>query len=75
MVIVAQLVRALVCGTRGRGFEPRLSPHQSFLDKQTKIIQNIETHLLGPYASGKLPLLHRGVEGSIPSGSTKIFCL
>ena len=26
MVIVAQLVRALVCGTRGRGFEPRLSP-------------------------------------------------
>ncbi len=26
MVIVAQLVRALVCGTRGRGFESRLSP-------------------------------------------------
>ena len=25
-VIVAQLVRALVCGTRGRGFESRLSP-------------------------------------------------
>ncbi len=29
MVIVAQLVRALVCGTRGRGFEPRLSPIKS----------------------------------------------
>ncbi len=26
MVIVAQLVRASVCGTEGRGFEPRLSP-------------------------------------------------
>ena len=26
MVIVAQPVRALVCGTRGRGFESRLSP-------------------------------------------------
>ena len=31
MVIVAQLVRALVCGTRGRGFEPRLSPFLSLL--------------------------------------------
>lgn len=26
MVDVAQLVRALVCGTRGRRFEPGLSP-------------------------------------------------
>ncbi len=26
MVVVAQLVRALDCGSRGRGFEPRLSP-------------------------------------------------
>ncbi len=26
MVVVAQLVRALVCGTRGRGFESRLPP-------------------------------------------------
>lgn len=26
MVIVAQLVRALVCGTRGRGFDPHHSP-------------------------------------------------
>ena len=27
MVIVAQLVRALDCGSKGRGFEPRLSPN------------------------------------------------
>ena len=26
-VDVAQLVRALVCGTRGRGFESHLPPH------------------------------------------------
>ena len=26
MVVVAQLVRALVCGTKGRGFEPHLPP-------------------------------------------------
>ena len=26
MVVVAQLVRASVCGTEGRGFEPRLPP-------------------------------------------------
>ena len=26
MVVVAQSVRALVCGTRGRGFEPHLPP-------------------------------------------------
>ena len=31
MVVVAQLVRASVCGTEGRGFEPRLPPNfQSF---------------------------------------------
>ena len=29
MVIVAQSVRALDCGSRGRGFEPRLSPFKS----------------------------------------------
>ena len=27
MADVAQLVRALVCGTGGRGFEPHHSPH------------------------------------------------
>ncbi len=26
MVVVAQLVRALVCGTKGRGFESHLPP-------------------------------------------------
>ena len=30
MVIVAQLVRASVCGTEGRGFKPRRSPHFLF---------------------------------------------
>ena len=29
MVIVAQLVRASVCGTEGRGFEPHHSPFQN----------------------------------------------
>ena len=28
MVNVAQLVRALDCGSKGRGFEPHLSPQQ-----------------------------------------------
>ena len=28
MVVVAQLVRALVCGTRGHGFESHLPPHK-----------------------------------------------
>ncbi len=30
MVVVAQLVRALVCGTRGRRFEPGLPPKEPF---------------------------------------------
>ena len=29
MVVVAQLVRASVCGTEGRGFESRLPPNKS----------------------------------------------
>ncbi len=32
MVDVAQLVRALVCGTRGCGFESHLPPQTEFLD-------------------------------------------
>ena len=28
MVVVAQLVRALDCGSRGRGFESRLPPNK-----------------------------------------------
>ena len=31
-VVVAQLVRALVCGTRGRGFESRLPPNKKSLN-------------------------------------------
>ncbi len=31
MVDVAQLVRALVCGTRGRGFDPHLPPKVFFI--------------------------------------------
>ena len=31
MVVVAQLVRALDCGSRGRGFEPRHPPFFFFL--------------------------------------------
>ena len=27
MVVLAQLVRASVCGTEGRGFEPHIPPH------------------------------------------------
>ena len=30
MVGLAQLVRALVCGAGGRGFESRISPHKIF---------------------------------------------
>lgn len=33
MVIVAQLVRALVCGSRGRRFEPGLSPKKTLLNR------------------------------------------
>ena len=29
MVTVSQLVRELVCGTRGRGFEPHQSPYKT----------------------------------------------
>lgn len=32
MVVVAQLVRALDCGSRGRGFEPRHPPIFLFLE-------------------------------------------
>lgn len=32
MVVVAQLVRASVCGTEGRGFEPHLPPQKEFID-------------------------------------------
>ena len=34
--VVAQLVRALVCGTRGRWFEPALPYHKAFGDALLK---------------------------------------
>ena len=37
MVVVAQLVRASVCGTEGRGFEPHLLPKIQGLFKPDKI--------------------------------------
>ena len=40
MAIVAQLVRALVCGTRGRRFESGLSPHFYFC--KTRLPKNFE---------------------------------
>ena len=36
MVIVAQLVRALVCGAGGRGFESRIPPHDLINKKLNK---------------------------------------
>lgn len=45
-VIVAQLVRALVCGSRGRRFEPGLSPKTPqtegfFLLKKDQLAQHL----------------------------------
>ena len=34
MVVVAQLVRASVCGTEGRGFEPHLPPKRMKSDEE-----------------------------------------
>jgi hypothetical protein len=34
MVVLAQLVRASVCGTEGRGFEPHIPPHLNQTKKQ-----------------------------------------
>ena len=44
MVIVAQLVRALVCGTRGRRFEPGLSPQKpSFFSGRVVFLMLVST--------------------------------
>jgi hypothetical protein len=37
MVVVAQLVRASVCGTEGRGFEPRLPPRKQKLRRNSRL--------------------------------------
>ena len=44
MVVVAQLVRALVCGTRGRRFEPGLPP----LRKKPHLMMRLFLILLRP---------------------------
>ena len=40
MVVVAQLVRASVCGTEGRGFESRLPPkNNSFSSREAFFVE------------------------------------
>lgn len=50
MVIVAQLVRALVCGSRGRRFEPGLSPKEAphFEGLSYFIKSLLAQHLINP---------------------------
>ena len=46
MVIVAQLVRALDCGSRGRRFEPGLSPtHEAFRNESLFVFNNEKTSI------------------------------
>ena len=47
MVVVAQLVRALDCGSRGRRFEPGLPPSTS---------EKVPILLLGPCFFGAVPI-------------------
>ena len=42
MAIVAQLVRASVCGTEGRGFKPRRSPQFSHISETSIIMMTPE---------------------------------
>ena len=61
MVDVAQLVRALVCGTRGRGFESHLPPHkQAHLEKLILGCSQVVRHQT-------LTLAFRRFESSHPS--------
>ena len=54
MAIVAQLVRALVCGTRGRGFKTPRSPHHSpFIFRVTSDVRNIITRASNLIPSGQ----------------------
>ena len=43
MVGVAQLVRALVCGAGGRGFDPRHSPHFFYPSLRRVLLISLET--------------------------------
>ena len=57
MVDVAQLVRALVCGTRGRGFESHLPPKNQKDEGIAKAMPFL--HPTGPLQTR----LHKGQEG------------
>jgi len=46
MVVVAQLVRASVCGTEGRGFEPRLPPRNTKLRGNSRLFLWIKIRLM-----------------------------
>lgn len=46
MVGVAQLVRALVCGTKGRGFESHFPPEKKLGSSRYLFFFGWETHLL-----------------------------
>ena len=46
MVVVAQLVRASVCGTEGRGFEPHLPPKKKRVRKYSLFFYLILSRLL-----------------------------
>lgn len=50
MVIVAQLVRALVCGTRGRGFDPHHSPQKTRHDTGFFVYNAEMIFMLTPFA-------------------------
>ena len=61
MVDVAQLVRAPVCGTGGRGFKSRHPPHLFSVEVKTGIFNCILAHL-SPASVGDL--LFRGKRNS-----------
>ena len=48
MVDVAQLVRASVCGSEGRGFESRLPPLNvhKFFDKKSSSVRRIKFYII-----------------------------
>ena len=48
MVVVAQLVRASVCGTEGRGFESRLPPKSKSFSEKRSFFCGIRFHKKKP---------------------------
>ena len=55
VVRVAQLVRASVCGTEGRGFETPHAPHFDILNICGPIAQLVERRTLNPSVVGSSP--------------------